>query len=59
ADVDRVTLDDVLAAIRRLYGDSGDAARLGLGIAGPLPRGARPEAFVRALADDVSEALAA
>jgi predicted Zn-dependent peptidase len=59
ADLDRVTLDDVSAAIRRLYGDSGDAARLGLGIAGPLPRGARPETFVRALADDVSEALAA
>jgi predicted Zn-dependent peptidase len=55
-DVDRVTSDDASEAIRRLFGDP---ARLGLGIAGPLPNGARPEAFARALADDVSEALAA
>ncbi|HEX2798508.1 MAG TPA: hypothetical protein VHQ44_02445 [Thermoanaerobaculia bacterium] len=59
ADVDRVTAEDVHAAIRRLYGDSRDAARLGLGIAGPLPSGARPEAFARSLADDVAEVLAA
>lgn len=66
ADVDRVTLDDVSAAIGCLYGhpDGGSsggagAGPLGLGIAGPLPVGARPEAFVRHLADDVSEALAA
>ncbi|HEX7614611.1 MAG TPA: pitrilysin family protein [Thermoanaerobaculia bacterium] len=62
ADVDRVTLDDVSAAIGCLYGSSGSphgAGRFSLGIAGPLPAGARPEAFVRHLADDVSEALAA
>ncbi len=60
ADVDRVTLDDVSAAIACLYGGSGDGAgRFSLGIAGPLPAGARPETFVRHLADDVSEALAA
>jgi predicted Zn-dependent peptidase len=61
ADVDRVTRDDVSAAIACLYGSPGGAAAgsLGLGIAGPLPAGARPEAFVRHLADDVSEALAA
>jgi zinc protease len=59
ADVDRVTLDDVSLAIRRLYGGSGDAGRLGLGVAGPLPAGVRPEAFAQSLADDVSEALAA
>jgi predicted Zn-dependent peptidase len=59
ADVDRVTRDDVSAAIRRLYGDSRGAGRLGLGIAGPLPAGVRPEAFARSLADDFSEALAA
>jgi predicted Zn-dependent peptidase len=66
ADVDRVTHDDMSAAIGCLYGHSdgshsGGAAagQLGLGIAGPLPVGARPEAFVRHLADDVSEALAA
>jgi predicted Zn-dependent peptidase len=58
ADVDRVTLGDVSAAIGFLYGREGGSA-LGLGIAGPLPAGARPEAFVRHLADDVSEALAA
>ena len=60
ADVDRVTLDDVSAAIDCLFGPSGSGGgRLGLGIAGPLPEGARPETFVRHLADDVSEALAA
>jgi predicted Zn-dependent peptidase len=61
ADVDRVTRDDVSAAIATLYGSSGGAGagQFGLGIAGPLPAGARPEAFVRHLADDVSEALAA
>ncbi|MCM3875418.1 MAG: hypothetical protein NEA02_03260, partial [Thermoanaerobaculia bacterium] len=66
ADVDRVRLDDVSAAIGCLYGLGGGgpsggagAGPLGLGIAGPLPAGARPEAFVRHLADDVSEALAA
>ena len=58
ADVDRVTLDEVSAAIGFLYGREGGGS-LGLGIAGPLPAGARPEAFVRHLADDVSEALAA
>ena len=57
--MDRVTAEDVSAAIRRLYGDARDAARLGLGIAGPLPAGARPEAFARSLADDVAEVLAA
>ncbi len=61
ADLDRVTLGDVSAAIGLLYGARGGAgsASLGLGIAGPLPAGARPEVFVRHLADDVSEALAA
>lgn len=59
ADVDRVTRDDVSAAIGHLYGRSDGAGSFGLGIAGPLPAGARPEAFVRHLADDVSEALAA
>ncbi len=61
ADVDRVTHDDVSAAIGYLYGPSGGAGagQFGLGIAGPLPAGTRPEAFVRHLADDVSEALAA
>ncbi len=66
ADVDRVTLDDVSAAIGCLYGPSGNgrpggagAGHFSLGIAGPLPAGTRPEAFVRHLADDVSEALAA
>ena len=59
AEVDRVTAEDVHAAIRHLYGDGRDAGRLGLGIAGPLPAGARPEAFARSLADDVSEVLAA
>ncbi|MFI5120229.1 MAG: M16 family metallopeptidase [Thermoanaerobaculia bacterium] len=57
--VDRVTAEDVHAAIRHLYGDGRDAARLGLGIAGPLPDGARPEDFARSLADDVAEVLAA
>ena len=57
--MDRVTLDDVAAAIGLLYGPRGGASPLGLGIAGPLPAGARPEAFVRELADEVSEALAA
>ncbi len=59
ADVDRVTAEDVSRAIRRLYGDARDAGRLGLGIAGPLPAGARPEAFARNLADDVAGVLAA
>jgi predicted Zn-dependent peptidase len=59
ADVDRVTLDDVAAAIGCLYGDTNSAGHFGLGIAGPLPAGTRPEVFVRHLADDVSEALAA
>ena len=61
ADVDRVTLGDVSAAIGFLYGspDGAGAGPLGFGIAGPLPAGARPEVFVRHLADDVSEALAA
>ena len=54
-----MTAEDVHAAIRHLYGDGRDAGRLGLGIAGPLPAGARPEAFARSLADDVSEVLAA
>ena len=57
--MDRVTAEDVSAAIRRLYGDARDAARLGLGIAGPLPAGERPEAFASSLADDVAEVLAA
>jgi len=65
ADVDRVTLDDVSDAIGCLYGSSDGGSEgagggpIGLGIAGPLPAGARPGAFVRHLADDVSEALAA
>ena len=59
-----MTLGDVSAAIACLYGGpagraSGGASPFSLGIAGPLPAGARPEAFVRHLADDVSEALAA
>ena len=58
-DVDRVTLGDVSAAIGCLYGSSAGAGQFSLGIAGPLPAGTRPEAFVRHLADDVSEALAA
>jgi predicted Zn-dependent peptidase len=58
ADVDRVTLDGVSEAIRLLYGGGPDSL-LGLGISGPLPKGVRPEAFARSLADDVSEALAA
>ncbi|MEO8584671.1 MAG: pitrilysin family protein [Acidobacteriota bacterium] len=59
ADVDRVTLNDVSAAIASLYGSSKGSGPFSLGIAGPLPAGTRPEAFVRHLADDVSEALAA
>lgn len=55
ADVAKVTADGVAEAARVLWGD---AARLSLGVAGPLPQ-AKAERLVRALADDFAGEAAA
>ncbi len=55
ADVARVTREDVAAAARLLWGDTG---RLGLGVAVPLPE-AKAEELARALADDFAGEAAA
>jgi predicted Zn-dependent peptidase len=55
ADVAKVTADDVAEAARLLWGD---AARLSLGISGPLPDG-KAESVARSLADDFAGEAAA
>ena len=55
ADVAKVTADGVAEAAALLWGD---AARMGLGVSGPLPE-AGAERFARALADDFAGEAAA
>ncbi len=55
ADIARVTAEDVAAASRLLWGEP---ARLGLGVAVPLPE-AKAEGLARALADDFAGEAAA